>query len=121
MILHYARDGKPIDLHTFARLLANEEYKRVAEATVGPYWVSTVWLGIDHGFGRQAAPVIFETMVFATVDDDPYSLNLACWRWSTEEQAKTGHEEIVLLVRATTQEEPPHESVSDVRPGDERA
>lgn len=117
MIVHYDREGKPISMMEWGRLLANETYKRVAEAQVGPYWVSTVWLGIDHGFGG-GPPLIFETMVFATGPDvEGLGPDLDCHRWSTKAEALAGHDEVVTLVRATLQEEFDHGSgVSDVRP-----
>ena len=102
MIEQYDREGKPISMDEFARLLAaDEDYKRVALTQVGPYEISTVWLGIDHGFGR-GRPLIFETMVFASPE---FKHDMDCRRWHTEAEALAGHEEIVTLVRATTQEE----------------
>jgi hypothetical protein len=101
---YYDRAGQPIDLTRFSQLLADQEYKRVAETTVGPYWVSTVWLGLDHGFGTGSRPVIFETMVFAGPDDGTLGPDMDCRRYCTEAEARTGHEETVLLVRATLQD-----------------
>lgn len=34
------------------------------------YWVSTVFLGIDHSFSEDGPPVLFETMVFLNVEED---------------------------------------------------
>lgn len=59
------------------------------------YDVSTIWLGLDHGFGT-GPPVIFETMVFG---DDSEDLDVA--RYSTEQQARDGHTEMVTIVAAT--------------------
>lgn len=112
MIPWYDRDGRPIDVETANELLLDWEYRRVAEDQVGPYWVSTVWLGIDHGFGfgpEPHPPIIFETMVFAThrnTERETLGPDLDCRRYTTEEEARAGHEEMVLLVRATLQEEP---------------
>lgn len=33
-------------------------------------WVSTVWLGLDHNFGRSGPPLIFETMAFNNIIED---------------------------------------------------
>lgn len=38
--------------------------RQVAETEIGEFRVSTVFLGIDHGYGDRDAPVLFETMVF---------------------------------------------------------
>lgn len=53
--------------------------------------VSTVWLGLDHGFGN-AKPLIFETMVFDRHGHDVYQA-----RYSTEEEARIGHERAFFL------------------------
>jgi hypothetical protein len=54
-------------------------------------WVSTVFLGIDHGFG-EGPPLIFETMVFAS---ERHLDERDCQRYSTESEAVTGHHEMV--------------------------
>lgn len=112
MIGWYDRQGKPLTMEQANELLGDEEYKRVAEDTIGPYWISTVWLGLDHGFMRKSPPIIFETMVFANEEirgEDGPMFDLDCDRYATEEQAKAGHEAMCLLVRATLQEEAPVE------------
>lgn len=42
--------------------------KRVRLTRVGPYFVSTVFLGLDHSFGRYSGqphtPILFETMAW---------------------------------------------------------
>lgn len=38
---------------------------RVAEAHLGKFYISTVFLGIDHNFLGKGGPILFETMVFA--------------------------------------------------------
>ena len=54
--------------------------------------VSTVWLGLDHSFGFDGSPpCIFESMVFGPGSYADLDMN----RYSTLEQAKAGHEEMV--------------------------
>ena len=104
MIDYYDRQGNPLSLEEWTARLADEGYKRVAETQVGPYWISTVWLGLDHSFAG-GPPLIFETMVFATSPDvSGPGPDLECRRWSTEAEALAGHEEFATLVRATVQE-----------------
>lgn len=55
--------------------------------------VSTVFLGIDHGFGGGGRPVLFETMVFGGKMDEHQV------RYCTYEEAKQGHRETVLEVQ----------------------
>jgi hypothetical protein len=59
------------------------------------YWVSTVWLGLDHRFG-DGLPLIFETMVFPAKDGAVTSWGeLDSNRYSTEEEAVAGHNAMV--------------------------
>jgi hypothetical protein len=101
---YYDRDGRRLTLTQWAELHSNGDYVRVAFTTVGQYDVSTVWLGLDHGWNTHrgdALPIIFETMVF---DGDEDNYDRACVRYSTEAEARKGHEEMVTLIRATTEE-----------------
>lgn len=97
---YYDRDGKPIDMKGWAYLHATDEYRRVAEDTIGPYWISTVWLGIDHSWG-ESNPLIFETMVFPVADGERDMLEIDMERYSTEEEAIAGHARFVTLINAT--------------------
>lgn len=101
----FDRQGQPIDMMRWQVLHSDLAYMRVAGDTIGPYWVSTVWLGLNHQYG-DGPPIIFETMVFLAdtqeLADVPFQD-----RYSTEEQAKRGHEEICTLIRATVQEDLP--------------
>jgi hypothetical protein len=110
MDLWFDRAGLPITTEEWGRLHAIEDYVRIGSTDIGPYWVSTVWVGLDHRFIGDGPPIIFETMVFAKEQrDDPEDLGLREFdmvRYCTEEEAVAGHEAMCLLVRATTQEEP---------------
>lgn len=59
--------------------------------------VSTIFLGVDHNFLGQAAPVLFETMVF---DDYGESTANGCGmrRYCTWAQAEDGHLDTVDAV-----------------------
>ncbi len=56
--------------------------------------VSTVWLGIDHGWDG-GPPVIFETMVFGGDDEDD------CRRYTSEAEARQEHTVTVSTVAAS--------------------
>lgn len=88
-------------LREWIEIVGDLDYKRVASDTVDPYWVSTVWLGIDHGFDPTKPPLIFETMVFLSDSTAP-AHEFDVRRYATEEEAVAGHEETVALIRATT-------------------
>jgi hypothetical protein len=103
----YDKQGHPIDIATADRLLGDRDYSRVAltevtsRADSSVRWrISTVWLGTNHQWG-EGPPLLFETMVFngdSTADE-------LMDRWSTEEEAKRGHAEIVTTVAATVHED----------------
>lgn len=91
----YDRQGNPIGFAEYARQRGrngdDDDPVRVASTLVGEVWVSTVWLGIDHGW--RGPPLIFETMTFSVEDDD---LDAVVWeRYSTEEEAHAGHAIVV--------------------------
>lgn len=92
---YYARDGQPLDLHSWAAMTGDLDYKRVAETWVDDgVWVSTVWLGLDHNFMPDGPPLIFETMIFAS----HLAIDGETWRCSTEAQAKAMHQLALLYV-----------------------
>jgi hypothetical protein len=87
----YDREGRSITMRQWGILHSNVAYVRVAEDKIGPYWISTVWLGVNHGiFGP---PLIFETMVFGGGESHD------CVRYSSLERAQTGHRTKVSEVR----------------------
>lgn len=92
---YYSRQGDLISFEEWAASLADLDAKRVGLDVVDGVEVSTVWLGIDHSFG-VGEPLIFETMLFCDDVDD--SRHYACTRYSTEAQARRGHEDAVNAV-----------------------
>lgn len=61
---------------------------RVDETHIGPFRISTVFLGIDHAFGR-GEPLWFETMIFGGNDDGSTADYQD--RYTTWAQAVAGH------------------------------
>ena len=72
---------------------ASEDFNRkvVCQETFEDYWVSTVFLGLDHGFNNEE-PILFETMVFPPNRD--WS-EIYCNRCSTWEEAEEMHKETI--------------------------
>lgn len=110
----YDRQGRPITMEEAEPLLIDVAYKRVAVTEIGPYTVSTVWLGLDHNY-RGGPPLIFETMVFTSSawreenmrlpighPDREALLDIDCQRYCTEDEAVTGHRQLVELIQAAT-------------------
>lgn len=97
----YDREGRPIGMGDWTALMEDIPYRIVAKTYLPSLddpqvEVSTVWLGHDVGWlmafianDQDAPPIIFETMVFGD------GLDLEGRRYSTEEQARAGHAEVV--------------------------
>lgn len=94
---YYGRDGSPLNLAAWCALLEDDDYRHVAKTEVGPYLVSTIWLGLDHNFFGTGPPIIFETLVFGP----EFSGEIDGRRYPTEADALAGHEEFVTLIRST--------------------
>jgi hypothetical protein len=88
MDLYFDRQGQPISLEQWQSLF--EEDRTVALTDLGTQGtVSTVYLGLNYALG-DGPPLIYETMMFGGPMD---TLMLA--RYSTEEQAKAGHQAVL--------------------------
>jgi hypothetical protein len=68
--------------------------RTVAKTKVGDATVSTVFLGLDHGFSGRV--LLFETMVFGGEHDGD------CTRAATWEEAERQHAHMVNVVRGIT-------------------
>ena len=65
--------------------------RRVALTEVGPLEVSTVFLGLDHGYGR-GFPLIFETIIFNGEE-------LYMDRYSSWQEAEAGHAKAIEVAK----------------------
>lgn len=89
---YYNKEGKEIDLYEWARLLEDIDYKIIKQETLkNGYFVSTVWLGLNHAW-REGEVLIFETMVFDRKDDKNSYMDVYMDRYTTEAEARRGHE-----------------------------
>ena len=112
---------KPIGLADWTEAHRDVDYCRVARDWVGTVEVSTVWLGIDHGF-VAGVPLIFETMRIKDTDrmvslvgpggmlelperltlefPDPETADVTTMlRYTSEEEALAAHHEILRRLR----------------------
>ena len=98
MSRRYDKAGNLISDEEWGRLHEQYDYRVIEKTPMvlgdSPIEVSTVWMGIDYGFGREGPPVIFETMCFGGSHDGD------CVRYHTEEQAREGHMRIVQALVA---------------------
>jgi hypothetical protein len=89
----YILDGKtPVpcdDVLEWAKLFGTERH--VGETDVNGARVSTVFLGLDHSFGK-GPPLLFETMIFGGEHNEYQE------RYSTWEEAEEGHKRAVAMI-----------------------
>lgn len=108
-ILDENHNPKEVSLEEWGKQFNRES--RIVEQTdtkLG-YWVSTVFLGLDHNFSTDpnAKPILFETMVFDRNNRRTYKLGEGEWesmgeemymnRYHTWDEALKGHQEVVKL------------------------
>ena len=93
-------------MHDMYMLIGHEPYKmhdllvwgmwfeqadrHVAQTTVNDYWISTVFLGMDHSWNEDEV-TLFETMVF----DRNHKNGDVMKRYATWNEAAVGHAEMV--------------------------
>ena len=95
-ILNAAHEVVPCpDLAQWAAQYEDSESRRVGLDKLGPYSVSTVFLGLDHGF--RGPPLWFETMLFSEKTGKAVALNYQT-RYTTWAEAEEGHRTVVQLV-----------------------
>jgi hypothetical protein len=87
---YYDRQGQEITFRHYIKL-NRDPYRRVGYSIIGPYKVSTVWLGSDYNYGY--GKMLFETMVFSL---DSYR-ELYSRRYGTEAEAIIGHTKAIYL------------------------
>lgn len=91
----YDRDGRPLDLVSWAQLFEDDAYRRLRATDLGTYWVSTIWTGFDPGLGidHGAPPRIYEMAIFAkTADEDPLRCDGRKYQYASEELALGAHD-----------------------------
>lgn len=88
---------RPATLHEWAAFFEDDSRRRVAfDRVTSGVVVSTVFLGLDHNFGKPAdGPLVFETMVFGGPFDG------AMFRYCRFDDALRGHEGVLAYVRAS--------------------
>jgi len=72
---------------------------------VGNYQVSTVDLGLNHQFDETLPPLYYETMIFEIKNGKVDYEDLYCDRYTTEEEARIGHEKAIEYVKEHLKEE----------------
>ncbi len=99
MSQYYDRQGRHMSMEEWTNAFEGDRHIAKTELPNG-VTISTVWLGLDHSFD-EGPPLIFETMAFPP--DKWRDLDSA--RYSTEEQAKAGHEAMCARWKDKTPQE----------------
>ena len=104
MFDYYDPDGNPIEMMEWAKSYGRKWNRLTADYTANCYVVSTVYLGLDHGY--PGIPLIYETMVFSRCpkrwghrSERINFRELICRRYSTREEALAGHLEVLRVWR----------------------
>lgn len=105
----YGRLGDPMSASLeWAREFENFDNRRLRQDDVDGCLVSTVFLGLDHGWGG-GPPILFETMAFSSAPrtvsmfgrEREVHEELDARRYATYDEAMRGHAEVLANVRAT--------------------
>lgn len=97
--------GQPViepDLFKWAHWMQDSE-RHVGDEEIGPYRISTVFLGLDHNFSNKGGPVFWETMVFKRGDGDGTDHYMdRCG--GSREQAEAMHQRMIKKIEEVEEE-----------------
>lgn len=116
MRMHYyyalGENGNPrvCSMEEFTELYRDNKRRIVKQENVGKYFVSTVFLGLDHNYSETGPPILWETMVFHPNPDktetrfkkielDGYTERCS----GNQEQAEAMHERVLAKIKALVQ------------------
>ena len=90
-LLDESNQPVPCALKEWGLRFSDVMYKCVAKSCCDDgSWVSTVFLGMDHGFTETGKPVLWETMIFRQGFVEDF-----CQRYTSHEEAMDGHRRAV--------------------------
>jgi hypothetical protein len=98
------------DLILWAMWFEDTRKKRIVQQDrIGDFWVSTVFLGLNHNWWGDGPPILFETMVFDRSSHGKYARTGAQERYCTWDEALAGHLVLCAELRLTWFHAPLHE------------
>lgn len=106
VVNYYDKKGNPISYWEYSGYSSDWEYKIIKHTTYGDFFVSTVWLGLDHSnrwLRKDCKILIFETMIFN--DEKEHELGNYQERYTTENEARNGHIEACKLASEAAHKE----------------
>lgn len=99
-------EGNPIpcpDLIEWAKWFENSNNRQLKKDLVGKYWVSTVFLGLDHNF-LEGEPILWETMIFSESEDQNKYEGYQ-ERYITKKEAIEGHQKAIEMIKEDSKNE----------------
>ena len=96
VIMTEAGELVPVGPIRWARWLEeNRTLRQLEQDEVEGVLISTVFLGLDHSFEKDAPPLYFESMVFKKTGKKVDWHELEMERYSTRDEALRGHRKLV--------------------------
>jgi len=97
------KDHRTVPVRTvleWALWFEKTENRIVAKTQTKLYLVSTMFMGIDMGWGISGPPILFETMVFDRKGTSGHEAEIegSTWRYSTWDDAEAGHKATVRRI-----------------------
>ncbi len=74
--------------------------RHLAKTTIEGIDVSTVFLGLNHDFMGEGSPILWETMIFDTENQEPL-FDEYQERYASFDEARAGHERAVAFVKVS--------------------
>lgn len=96
----YLGEGREA-IRAWGEMMGDKDRRTVAAEEIKNIYVSTVFLGLDHGFG-DGPPLLFETMAFVH-DGGDVKYDQVCWRYATWDEAERGHRDMCQRIRDGTE------------------
>lgn len=79
------------DIYKWGKFFEQRDKRIVKQEQVGDFWISTVFLGLDHRWKIDGPPVLWETMAFGKNRNEEDMERCS----GTREQAEAMHERMV--------------------------
>lgn len=115
--MYYWKNGKAVknsEMPLYYKLWEDPKYRVIKQENVGMFWISTVWLGINHTITGKR-PTLFETMSFCNLPKYHLHINFKkrvvyltegsrCsfeqFRYQSLRKAKLGHKNLVKFYKS---------------------
>jgi hypothetical protein len=95
------------DLLSWAQWFELTPQRIIEQDQIEDYFVSTIFMGLNYQYVPEAAPLWFETIVFAAADYEPFLERMvrpeAGWsqRYETLQEARVGHQLAIEWLKNT--------------------